>query len=406
MISMRASGIEFAFNSPRVIFGAGSAGKLPDLVVELSRAEGERTTGKLPVMLCAGHSLLRQEALRAAWEGREDLELIVFTKPPGEPTVEAVEAGTKLARESGVRVVVGVGGGSVLDVAKAIAGMLTNPGRVSEYQDGRPFPNRALPFVAVPTTAGTGSEVSNNAVLIDPERGLKASVRGENLRARLAVVDPLLTYTAPPEVTAHSGMDALTQAIEAYTSRAANFISDAFAELAIPLLAGNLQAAYQDGTNAEARSGMALGSLMSGLAFSNAKLGAVHGFAHPLGARFGIPHGLVCAVLLPHVMAYNLPVVTEKYARLADLFVRGGFSTSLLGDPPKANVEDKARWTLRAVGELLASLKIPSNLSQLGVSKEHADEIVGETKGGSLANNPRDTSPESLKQILLEAIGE
>ncbi|MHA1733279.1 MAG: iron-containing alcohol dehydrogenase family protein [Promethearchaeota archaeon] len=397
------SDVEFPLQAPRVFFGRGTFEKVPSIAKDIAGPGGREVT----LLVCTGSSFSTSpkfgELLDAC--GKVGIKCVTFTKPPGEPTVEMVGAGTEFARREGVNVVVGVGGGSVMDAGKAIAGMLTNPGSVADYQDGRPFPNRMAPYIAVPTTAGTGSEVSNNSVLIDPTKGLKASVRGENLRPWVALVDPELTISAPPKVTAYSGMDALTQAVEAYVARAATYLSDMFAERAISLIAGNLLAAFNDGSDLEARSGVALGSLLSGLAFSNSKLGAVHGFAHPIGVKHGIAHGLICGLLLPHVMKYNLPVVAEKYARVAELIGGSGFlENSLLGYPKSLETTEKATWSVRAVQELLAALQFPTKLSDIGIGEGALDDIVADTRGGSLANNPRDTDRDSLKDILLGAL--
>lgn len=400
---MNTSEIAFSLQAPRVFFGVGVLKQLPNLCREICGIPA----GTLKILLCMGSSFPRSSHYDKLREMccEAGVECVEYTKPGGEPTVDMVEEGTQMAKETSVNCVIAVGGGSVMDTGKAIAGMVNNSGNVADYQDGRPFPNPMLPFIAIPTTAGTGAEVSNNAVLIDPRKGIKASVRGGNLRPTVALVDPELTLGIPPIVTAYSGMDALVQAIEAYVSRAANYLSDIFAERAIMLLGGNLLHAFNEGDNLEARSAVALGSLLSGLAFSNAKLGAVHGFAHPIGVQHEVAHGLICGLLLPHVMEYNLETVTEKYARVADLFVDGGFlSQSMLGNPKKMTAEEKANWAIRAVKELLVGLQMPSHLTDIGIQESDLPAIVADTKGGSLANNPRDTSPETLREILDNAL--
>jgi alcohol dehydrogenase class IV len=317
-----------------------------------------------------------------------------------------VNQGTQIAVETNCKLVIGVGGGSVMDVAKAIAGMVTNGGKVQDYQAGKEFLNPPLPLILVPTTSGTGSEITNNAVLKDQKLGIKKSIRG--LWANTALLDPELTLTLPKENTAYSGADALVQAIESLVSKSANFISDFFAKEAIKILGESLPKVVEDLNNIELREKMMLGSLFDALSFSNGKLGAVHGFAHPIGIKFDIPHGLICGLLLPYVMEYNLEIdfVVKKYAWIADTFS----TQNILNDYgdcseklPRKKI-DKAKWVIEKLKDIFHYIGIPLHLNEVGIKESDLEDIVNDTKGSSLENNPRDTNKETLKVILRNAL--
>jgi alcohol dehydrogenase class IV len=274
--------------------------------------------------------------------------LIVATHTvEGEPSVADVEAGARLAREANCDLVIGIGGGSVLDSAKAIAGLAANTGGALEYLEavgaGKSLERAALPIVAVPTTAGTGSEVTRNAVVAAPEQRAKASIRHSSLLPRLALVDSTLTHDLPPSITASSGLDALTQLIEAYVSRRAQPIADGLCTEGLMRAAWALRRAYHHPGDAAAREAMSTASLMSGLALANAGLGAVHGIAAPLGGGYPIPHGIACAALLPHITAANIQALQQRdpdgpflvrYARVAEILLgrRGPSEAALLAD--------------------------------------------------------------------------
>ena len=260
----------------------------------------------------------------------------------GEPTLDLVAEGVAAARQAQAEVIVGLGGGSALDAAKAIAGLMDLEGTPQEYHRGRPLERPGRPFVAVPTTSGTGAEVTLNAVLTDATTSFKNSIRGDTWFARVALVDAELTLDLPADVTAGSGSDALCQAIEAYTSIGAGPVTDALAMRAIALIGGSLARAYRQGDDLAARESMSMGSLMAGMAMASARLGGVHGMAHPLGARYHIPHGVVCGLLLPYTMEYNLDAAQAKYATVA----------ALLGEPVAGLPEREAaiRGISREIG--------------------------------------------------------
>ena len=290
--------MRFEFASPaRIIFGPGTAVQIGPLARELGR-RALITTGLDPT-----HSERILVALSAA--GVDYVTLPVS----GEPTTDLARQGARLARESGCDLVIGLGGGSAIDAAKAVAALAANGGDPLDYLEvvgrGRSLTQPSLPCIAIPTTAGTGAEVTRNAVLASPEHGIKASLRSATMLPRLALVDPELTYSLPAAVTASTGLDALTQLIEPFTSSKANPLTDALCREGMMRAARSLRTAYEDGRDAVAREDMALASLFGGLALANAGLGVVHGFAGPVGGAFHAPHGAVCAAFLPHVMAVN-----------------------------------------------------------------------------------------------------
>jgi alcohol dehydrogenase class IV len=312
------------FNTPRILFGRGRITEIGTL----AQSFGARTllvyNGDTPG---AGGPVDRvTDTLRSA-----PVEVHPI-RQRGEPQVSDVERAVAAARETGCDVVVGLGGGSAIDCAKAVAGVLANGGSPLDYMEvigrGRPLTKPATPWIAVPTTAGTGAEVTRNAVVGEPARKFKASLRSELLLPRVALVDPELGALVPPAVTAASGMDALCQLIESYTSTGSQPMTDALALRGIELAARALPRAYRDGVDLDAREDMALAAILSGITLTNAGLGAVHGFAAPLGANFPVPHGVVCAALLPHVMRANVDAlrgqsanhpVLERYATVGRL---------------------------------------------------------------------------------------
>ncbi len=279
-------------------------------------------------------------------------------------------------RENGCDMVIGLGGGSAIDCAKAVAGLLTNGGAALDYMEvigkGQKITKPAAPWFAIPTTAGTGAEATRNAVIGCPEKQFKASIRSELLLPRVAVVDAELGVDVPPGVTASSGMDALCQLIESYTSTGANPMTDALAVKGIELAAGSLARAYRDGHDLEAREAMAMAALLSGICLANAGLGAVHGFAAPLGANFPAPHGTVCAALLPHVIAANLregrgqPELLARYARIGRLMAND------------ARMDEAAAIDAchQVTAALARELRIPP-LGQFGLKEDNIPRLVG-----------------------------
>ena len=374
----------------KVVFGQNTV----DQVGEEAREYGDRA------FLVTGRSAMRKagttDKVMKLLEAAGAKEIHLYEQVEHDPSTETVDRGTKLARECRADVVIGMGGGSALDAAKAIACMVKNEGSVVEYQSGREIERPGIPFIALPTTAGTGAEVTRNSVLTNKEKEIKQSVRSPYMIAKVAIVDPLLTISMPPDVTAATGMDALTQAIEAYVTLASNPVSDTLALRAVGSISQNLVPAFTDGSDIGAREGMALGSMMTAMAFANAKLGAVHGLAHPIGALFDVPHGVACALLLPYVMQYNLSVKAARYAQIAGAMGQ---------DISKAGSEaDAARMAVDAVREMLSQLQLPQHLRDVGIFQYDIIAIAGAAGGSSLSNNPRPTTPASLQEILTDAL--
>jgi alcohol dehydrogenase class IV len=369
----------------RIIFGPGCAGRL---------GEEARIFGK-KLLLCMGKGSLQTsgmiERVIAPLEST-DREIVYCGGIAPEPTLESVEESLKIAREYEVDLIVGVGGGSVLDVAKATAGLYYGDGTVKEYFEGKELKLPGLPWIAVPTTSGSGAEVTKNAVLSDPDSGRKQSIRWDSWLASTAVVDPVLTMTMPRHITAQSGMDALTHALEAYTSRWSYPLTDGLALEAVILICRNLYSAYNKGSDKEARQQVALGSLMAGIALNNARVGAVHALAHPVGMRYHLAHGLVCAVLLPQIMEFNLTAVAEKYARVAkELHLANKDASSL----------DAAERLVHFVRMLQKRLQIPAKLGDVGLQEEDIPGLAESAlPSGSLAANPRTAVYSDLVNIL------
>ncbi|HAA90479.1 MAG: 1,3-propanediol dehydrogenase DhaT [Thermoanaerobacterales bacterium 50_218] len=369
----------------RIIFGPGSSGRLGEEACRFGRR----------VLLVTGKRSLRLSGMLdrvlAPLEAAK-LDVLMFDQVDPEPSLEVVEKGREAAREQSVDLVVAAGGGSVLDVGKAIAGLFYEEGTVREYFEGRPIEKVGLPWIAVPTTAGSGAEATRNSVLIDPVSERKQSIRCDWWMARVAVVDPVLTMSMPPRLTAITGMDALTHAIEAYTSRWSHPLTSSLALEAAILISRNLYSAYQKGSNREAREKMSLASLMAGIALNNARLGAVHGLAHPIGLRYHLPHGLVCGILLPYVMEYNLTIVEEKYARIA-------LELGLV--QPGSSSGEAARRLIHFVKSLKKRLGIPEKLSEVGLRAGDLSSIAeAALPSGSLAANPRAARKDDLLEIL------
>lgn len=320
-----------------------------------------------------------------------------------EPTLPDLERAIQKARDFNADCVVGIGGGSVLDSAKVIGIMVTNPGNLMDYVEvvgrGQTLKNPSLPIIALPTTAGTGSEVTRNAVLGVPEQKVKVSLRSSFMVPRIAAIDPQLTITMPPEVTAWTGMDALTQLIEPYLSRRSNVMTDLYCREGIPLASSALLRAYREGTDMEARGKMSYASLLGGLALANAGLGAVHGLAGPIGGMFPAPHGAICARLLPAVIRENYTAIKVRMPDHPLLNRFNEIAQWVTGDK-STDVGDLIDYLL----DLCNLLHIP-RLRDFGVNEVDFEEIV--IKGiaaSSMKANPVELDHKSLHRILAESL--
>ncbi len=373
---------EFA-TATRILFGAG---KLTEA------APAAATLGK-HALVVTGSNPTRAKKLLESLKA-EGLKNTVHSVT-GEPTISDAQAGTECARQNECDLVIALGGGSAIDAGKAIAALCTNSGDPLDYLEvigkGQPLTQPPAPFIAIPTTAGTGAEVTRNAVLASPEDRVKVSLRHPLMLPKLAIVDPQLTYKLPPEITATTGLDALTQLIEPFTCKRANPMTDALCREAIPRAARSLQGACQN-PNPATREDMALTSLHGGLALANSGLGAVHGFAAPIGGMFDAPHGAVCAALLPHVMETNLKASTDRN--------RYTETARLLTGNPEATAENGVDW----VKDLVHTLKIPG-LSTYAITKKDFPNIIEKAHtASSMKANPVNLSDDQLTGILQAAL--
>ena len=371
----------------RIVFGEGTLAEVPAAARELG------TTA----LLVTGRSPDRALALAA------DLPAAVLFAVEGEPSIELVRCGVALAREAHAGLVISMGGGSAIDAGKAIAALLANGGDVLDYLEvigkAQPLSRPSVPFIAIPTTAGTGSEVTRNAVLASPDDGVKASLRSPFMLPHLAVVDPELTYALPPAITASTGLDALTQLIEPYVSVRANPMTDAVCLVGMRRAAEALPRAWRDGSDREARRDMALASLFGGMALANAGLGAVHGFAAPLGGMFPAPHGAVCAALLPHAMEINIRALRARAAE-GESLARYTVVARMLTGNAEARAEDGAAW----VSRLCRELEIPP-LATYGVRREDVAALVEKAaQASSMKGNPIALTREELAELLTRAL--
>jgi len=317
-----------------------------------------------------------------------------------EPVVEYVQEGLEAFCKNGCDCLLAVGGGSPMDTAKAISVMATNEGSIEDYMGLGKVPKKGIPVIAVPTTAGTGSEVTPFTIITDTRRDVKMLIGSPFLMPELAIVDPQLTIRLPPDVTAATGIDALTHAIEAYVSVKAQPISDLFCLAAIELIAGNLQKAWADGKNLEARENTMMGALMGGIAFSNSSVALVHGMARPIGAYFHVRHGASNAALLGTVMEFSLEGNPTRYARIAEAM---GVDINGLSEM------EAAKRGAEAVKKLIKDIEIPS-LRELGVDEEKLDQLAPKMSedaiaSGSPANNPRQASKEEIIELYKIAYG-
>jgi len=379
--------------APRKTYiGPGSVGNLTQLMKDRGAKRAFLVTDK---GVTEADLVLRvSEALRGA-----GMDVSVFDGTEPEPTTDSIDATVKAMREvGGADVVVSLGGGSVMDVAKCANVVFMNGGSILDYEDGadeqRPV-SKLLPHVALPTTAGTGSEATIWAVFIDPSRRLKTAIQSPDLVPDAAILDPELTITMPPHVTAGTGMDALTHAIEAFVSSYANPLTEALCVKAIELVAQNLRTAVAEGGDLGARTNMLIASYMAGLAFSNSSLGIVHTLAETMGGYYRIPHGVTNALMLPHVMEFNASAVPGRFATIARLMGEdtGGMTT-----------ETSAEMSWRAVRRLSEEVGLPQTLRQVGVKKEDLPGMIASAdKWANLSGNPRDVKREDIEEIYLRA---
>jgi len=384
--------IKFEFITPsRILVGEGKAheaGRLAKEFGDIALVITGSSTGRIKTIL---------DAIQA-----NDVMYLSFPINK-EPTVEIIQRGVELGISSGCQMVIAIGGGSVMDAAKAIAVLMTNQGEISDYLEvigkGKSLLMPGVPLITIPTTAGTGAEVTRNAVIGSPEHNVKVSLRSPHMLAKVAIIDPLLTYSMPRNVTASTGMDALTQLIEPFVSNQANPLTDALCKEGMDRVARSLVKAYQGAEDPAARIDMSMASLMSGLALANAKLGIVHGFASVLGGMLNAPHGVICARLLPPSMAVNVAAI-QKRNKYDDSLPRFDLVARILTNHPDASANDGVAW----VEDLGNMLEIPS-LSRYGLKTNDFPTIIEKTTvASSTKGNPVTLSAEEMAAILARAL--
>jgi alcohol dehydrogenase class IV len=376
----------FRLDLPAAVhFGQGRLAELPGIV----RRHGGR------LFLVTGSSWLEHSGrLSRVLATLGDAVVERFACPAGEPTVDSVEEARHRARAFKPQAIIAIGGGSVLDTAKALSGVLGTTEPVERFLEGvegaLEVPAADVPWIAVPTTAGTGAEATRNAVLKLGGRGLKRSMRSPHLLAAAVIVDPELTLELPLEVTGTGGLDALTQLVEAYVCRKANLFTCSLVQGAFLPLLHALERLRETPADIGLRSTASYGAFVSGIALANAGLGAAHGFAAGLGGMYDIPHGLLCAVFLPHVLAANADAIRNPLARLVD--GRNGQA-------------DPVQWLIDEVCKLLAVYGLPADLRTYGVPDDRVPEIVERSTGSSMRGNPRELGRDELERIVRLALG-
>ena len=376
------------FRIPRVLItGSGSSEQVGEESKKLGVKKGLIVTDQVMVKIGV------LDGIKKALE-QSKVQFAIYDGVATEPTVDFVQEGLKVYKENGCDFLLAVGGGSSIDTAKAIAVMVTNPGSIEDYKGLGKITKKGVPLVAVPTTAGTGSEVTSTTIITDTKTDVKMLIISPFLMPEIAIVDPLLTLSCPRGLTAAVGIDALVHAIEAYVSVKAQPMSDIFCLSAIELISGNLRQAWANGNNVEAREKTMLGALQAGIAFSNSSIALVHGMSRPIGVYFHVPHGASNAALFGVVMEFSLIGNPTRYAHIAKAM---GENISGLTDLEAAELGAKA------VKRLIKDIKAPS-LRELGVDKEKLDKLAPKMTeaaidSGSPANNPRQATKEEIIEL-------
>lgn len=382
--------MEFEFaTATRILFGPGTISQVAQIAAGMANQ----------VLLVTGKDTQRAERLI---KDMDDVGLnYTIYQTRTEPTIEMVSQATDLARKTRTDLVIAIGGGSAIDLAKAVAAMLANGGELLDYLEvvgkAMPLKRPSIPWIAIPTTAGTGAEVTHNAVIAAKQYNRKVSLRSRLMHARLAVVDPQLTYGLPPDITAYTGMDALTQLVEAFVCTKANPLTDAICKEGLGRLAGAIRAAYRLGDNPHARSDMCIASLLSGMALANAGLGLVHGLAGPLGGLLHAPHGAICGRLLGPVMQAN---ILAAQAQDSPLLAKYDHIGQILTGKPGAGAMDAVQW----VCQLSEDLQIPG-LSYWGLKDLQIPEVADlALEASSAKRNPVRLDHSQICQVLYASL--
>lgn len=379
----------FNFSVPQeIIFGEGALARIGELL--------KKSSAKNPFLI-SGKNLTRlgvvDRVAKLAAEAGYTVE--IFNDVEANPSVETVEKAVRAYKLSGCDCIIALGGGSPMDVAKAVGVVAVFGGSIKDYEGAGKVPGKITPIIAIPTTAGTGSEVTAFTVITDHERNYKLTVFSYELIPEYALLDPELIMSLPKSVAAATGVDALVHAIEAYLSKAGSPFTDSMAEKAMELMGGNLRQFVSDRSNREAAAAMLTGSMFAGLAFAWARLGNVHAMAHPLGGYFDVPHGVANAILLPVVMEFNAPADQGRYQKIYNYLV------------PDKVLEEKfvPEVLVKELQELTASLGIPQKLKEVGVTEDKIPEMAADAmKSGNILVNPRETTLEDVISLYFEAL--
>ncbi len=337
------------------------------------------------ILLVPGTHFAKTEQFREILRSLSGFGIHTESGIQSEPPLEDVDRVAEAGRAFRAEAVIAIGGGSVIDCAKAAAALIPLEGYCADYFSGKKeIPGKGLFFAALPTTSGTGAEITNNSVLTDTATRIKKSLRHPSMTADLALVDPLLTMSCPPALTAASGLDAFVQAFESCTSQKASSATRALACAAIRKIYGSLEKACRYGSDVVARSEMAEGSLLSAMAFSQTGLGAIHGLAHPIGSLLHVPHGRSCAILIPPVVSWNMSACGNEYASIAK----------------ECGMGDSSEDFLKACLDLCRKLGIPAGFSEYGLNESHFDFIVKNCRSASMKLNPRPMSDDDVRALL------
>lgn len=379
----------FKFMVPEIIFGEGTLSLI---------GESARRLGATNVFLVSDEGVARAGWTDQVAEYLKDVGLnyTVWTEPTPNPKDYEVEHGKKTYLEAGCDAIIGLGGGSAIDAAKAVAILAANGGRIQDYEGVDKIEKPLPPLICAATTAGAGGEVTQFTIIVDSERRVKMTIGSKSLVPDIAIIDPLLLSTIDAVLTANTGIDALTHAIEAYVSLAATPITDVFAYRAIQIISSSLRASVASRTNMEAKSAMAMASLLAGIAMSNAILGLVHAMAHPLGGLLNLPHGEANAILLPHVMRFNSIACMKRYAEIAE-----AMGENIEG----LSVRQAADKAIEAVERLCLDIGAKRRLSEIGLKEEHIKELSwAAAEDLCLITNPRDTNVEQIAELYMAAL--
>lgn len=382
-------GKEFSFSIPQdIVVGKGSLAKLPEIAKKLGGTHG---------FIISGPHLNKMGIVKSCADALENAGISVdtYTETEGNPSVETVDKAAAAFKESGADFIIALGGGSPMDVAKAVGVVAKYGGSITEYEGGGKVPGDIIPLIAIPTTAGTGSEVTAFSVITDHSRNYKLTVFSYKLIPSYAILDPELLTTAPVSVAAACGIDAMVHALEAYISKDSSPFTDAMAEKALELIGKNIRKYVADRSDIQAAENMLMGSLFAGIAFSWARLGDVHAMSHPVSAFFNVPHGVANAILLPTIVEYNALADNGKYLKIYNYISR----------TPVLENEFEPLMLVELLKNLNAQLGIPASLSEVGVTADKFDAMADDAmKSGNIAVNPRSTTKKDVLSLYEKAL--